>query len=173
MSSHAETELIKAEAVYTLKRAQYPDAPGLEKMAEVIGMIIGFTTQSVNLDDEHLEVSSEYAQQVKNRMTGDVREVLNSIIAEHSAELSDALIKAQGPLNASRECSGTTVDSNFAGKSGDAAAKKIMEKVEKAYLDGQDAADAFDIESDRIQQKAENGILWLLIIRHTTMVYEL
>ncbi len=100
-SADAEAVLKKAEYVYTLKRAQYPEHKALAAMKEALMALADFADQTVTLDDRPVEVRSAYAARVKERLGKPVHQAIESLLAEEenglTAEARDALsaVRAQ------------------------------------------------------------------------------
>ncbi len=90
--SYVDKVLCRAEALYTLKRAQNPDKKAeLASMSEALGKIIDLTSQHANLDGERIEYTSEFGQKVKKRLNEDPVKVINSILSESESLLNPDL----------------------------------------------------------------------------------
>lgn len=102
ISGYAETELVKAEAIYTLKRAEYPGNSALKKMENALNNLIDLSYQEVNIDNEHFDATSDIAIDVKGRLGKSVISSIDAITEESSnlsKNLKDALIKAKAENN--------------------------------------------------------------------------
>lgn len=88
ISGEVDRELVKAEAVYTLKRAEYPDSPSLKGMKAALNNLIDFANQKVDLLGENVEVKSSIASGVKARLNKPVADVID-IISGDKSELNE------------------------------------------------------------------------------------
>lgn len=88
ISGEVDKELVKAEAVYTLKRAEYPDSPSLKGMKAALNNLIDFANQEVDLLGENVEVKSSIASGVKTRLNKPVADVID-IISGDKSELNE------------------------------------------------------------------------------------
>lgn len=99
MSQYFETELKKANLVYTLKRAQFPGSSKLKDMKEAVKSLAELATQYVVLDEEEIKAESEFAKTVEsgfNRSTFDaIDQILNSGDDTYNKSAIDALKKAK------------------------------------------------------------------------------
>ena len=87
ISGDVDRELVKAEAVYTLKRAEYPNSPSLKGMKAVLNNLIDFANQKVDLLGENVEVKSSIASGIKVRLNKPVADVID-IISGNKSELN-------------------------------------------------------------------------------------
>ena len=79
ISKYAETELRKAEFIYTLKRMQYPDDQNIEDLKEAVERLVELTTQTVNLDGQEIKAESSYAAKVKERIDKQTTDAVDSM----------------------------------------------------------------------------------------------
>ena len=99
--TYIDRVLCRAEALYVLKKAQYPDKKSeLDTMAESLGKIVELTSQHANINGERIEYTSEFGKKVKKRMKDDTVAVARSILSESESmltpELVDSLRKIAG-----------------------------------------------------------------------------
>lgn len=88
ISGEVDKELVKAEAIYTLKRAEYPDSPSLKGMKAALNNLIDFAKQEVDLLGENVGVRSSIASGVKARLKKPVADVID-IISGDKSELNE------------------------------------------------------------------------------------
>lgn len=88
ISGEVDKELVKAEAIYTLKRAEYPDSPSLKGMKAALNNLIDFAKQEVDLLGENVGVRSSIASGVKARLNKPVADVID-IISGDKSELNE------------------------------------------------------------------------------------
>lgn len=88
ISGDVDKELVKAEAIYTLKRAEYPNSPSLKGMKAALNNLIDFAKQEVDLLGENVGVRSSIASGVKARLNKPVADVID-IISGDKSELNE------------------------------------------------------------------------------------
>lgn len=88
ISGEVDKELVKGEAIYTLKRAEYPDSPSLKGMKAALNNLIDFAKQEVDLLGENVGVRSSIASGVKARLNKPVADVID-IISGDKSELNE------------------------------------------------------------------------------------
>ena len=93
ISAYTEEKLVKAEAVYTLKRAEYPESPALRRMKTALKSLADTAYQEVNIDKDHMEVVSETAANVKKRLSMPIFDAVDDLV-EHASGISTELINA-------------------------------------------------------------------------------
>lgn len=105
VSEVTEQKLIKAEAVYTLKRAQYPGAANLTDMEKSLRSLIEQANQEITVDEELISVSSDYAKRVSKRLRSPALKAIDMLLSDDHAgrlsdELKDELINAKQKFSA-------------------------------------------------------------------------
>ena len=80
VSSYADSALKKAEPVYALKRAQFPEHAKLKKMEKALHALIELADQLVRLNGEEMWHKSSYAAEVKKRLNGSVSKEIDVLL---------------------------------------------------------------------------------------------
>lgn len=91
ISALVDEELVKAEAIYTLKRAKYPNSPSVRKMKAAVKSLIDLASQSASVLGENIAVRSSFASAVNARLEKPVSAVIDTICSD--AVLSDSDVK--------------------------------------------------------------------------------
>lgn len=91
ISALVDEELVKAEAIYTLKRAKYPNSPSVRKMKAAVKSLIDLASQNAYVLGENIAVRSSFASAVNARLDKPVSAVIDTICSE--AVLSDSDVK--------------------------------------------------------------------------------
>lgn len=85
--------LKKADAIYQLKRAQFPNNKSLKKMKKSIDeAFLDLVEQFVNLDGERIESVDAYKETYEGHTAMTVEQAINDVLSNCSDVLSDSLI---------------------------------------------------------------------------------
>ena len=90
ISRSCDEVLRKAEVIYTVKRVQFSQAAVLAKMEKALKELINLANQYVELDDEKIEVSSQYAASVKARLKKSAYEAVTELLEVEASNLTEA-----------------------------------------------------------------------------------
>lgn len=135
ISGEVDKELVKAEAIYTLKRAEYPDSPSLKGMRAALNSLIGFAYQEVELLGENVAVKSSIASGVKTRLNKPVANVID-IISGDKSELNEnvknALRKAKPKSEKSAAVKSSGTKEKAPPKAGSGAKEKAPSKADSS-----------------------------------------
>ncbi len=89
----AAESLKKADAIYQLKRAQFPNHKSLKKMKKAIDeAFIDLVEQFVNLNGERIESIDAYKEIYMGHNTMTTEQAIKDVITNNSANLSDSLL---------------------------------------------------------------------------------
>ena len=132
ISGEVDKELVKAEAIYTLKRAEYPDSPSLKGMRAALNSLMGFAYQEMGLLGENVAVKSSIASGVKTRLNKPVADVID-IISGDKSELNEnvknALRKAKPKSEKSAAAKSSGTKEKAPPKAGSGAKEKAPSKA--------------------------------------------
>ena len=96
VSSYADSALKKAEPVYALKRAQFPEHAKLKKMEKALHTLIELADQLVRLNGEEMWHKSSYAAEVKKRLNGSVSKEIDALLPQCNDTVKVLLTTAKG-----------------------------------------------------------------------------
>ena len=137
ISGEVDKELVKAEAIYTLKRAEYPDSPSLKGMRAALNSLMGFAYQEMGLLGENVAVKSSIASGVKTRLNKPVADVID-IISGDKSELNEnvknALRKAKPKSEKSAAAKSSGTKEKAPSKAGSSPKKKSRVSRDLEYL---------------------------------------
>lgn len=98
ISALADEEMVKAEAIYTLKRAEYPNSPSVKKMRAAVKSLIDLASRNAYVLGEKIAVSSSFASNVNARLDKPVSAVIDTICSEavlNGSDVKNALLRAK------------------------------------------------------------------------------
>lgn len=136
ISALVDKELIKAEAIYTLKRAKYPNSPSVRKMKAAVKSLIDLASQNAYVLGENIAVRSSFASAVNARLDKPVSAVIYTICSD--AVLSDSDVK-NALLQAKTKAAKAPADksSNRKPTASQLATVKSMEEIRELLSGGE------------------------------------
>ena len=136
ISALVDEELVKAEAIYTLKRAKYPNSPSVRKMKAAVKSLIDLASQNAYVLGENIAVRSSFASAVNARLDKPVSAVIDTICSE--AVLSDSDVK-NALLQAKTKAAKAPADksSNRKPTASQLATVKSMEEIRELLSGGE------------------------------------
>ncbi len=85
--------LKKADAIYQLKRVQFPNNKALKKMKKaIVEAFLDLVVQFVNLNDEYIEFADTYKTTYENHTKTDAKQAVEDVLANCSDVLSASVM---------------------------------------------------------------------------------